>query len=618
MSFNKLLKIFKNRKYISIFVLCILELGALFLMYKTSNNRNLDEVSLKHDKNNDMFAIFLEDDEGNYNKSESNKWPNDRYKFSATKSGCVNNQGKLITNILDYNSDSKVVTLKTNKSSYCYLYFDMLNDLTINVSTDGVEGSIPETLGYTKTINCNNGSAPIWNYKYNRLELGDIFGDEEECNLTYTKDTNSYTTLRDTVENDDEIVHEIFYDLTADAIFTKLETVADYGTVTNTSAKPFVFDETNKKYILSTADNSAAMTYFKFYPKEDGYYQICYELPSTQSTSTAVNNNNYLAFYTLSKTSGVTMVKSNISNGETVTGCYTYGYVSTNDFIYIRARRYDNDISFYAQKTDSFDVTDAGYRYEGFEPNNYIWFNNEMWQIIGSIPTKKASDGKMENLVKIIRTKNIGSIAYDAKSENDATGICGDNTLHRLLNNYYFGKKDATNTQYCYSYKTERKTKCNYSINGINPNDNYGKMVEKVYLNNGRNGWFSSYNAKENYIYEIANREITAFVEVMNASDYGFAMEQYYHTLDLGDYSDWPDSNWLALEPTYIGLGRKTYYNNTYTTIGGSHDIVRYDGSVGTNYAYSGSHVKPTLFLKKSVYVIGGDGTETNPYQIAM
>ena len=33
-------------------------------------------------------------------------------------------------------------------------------------------------------------------------------------------------------------------------------------------------------------------------------------------------------------------------------------------------------------------TTTAGYRYEGGKPNNYIWFNNELWRIIGSVPTK--------------------------------------------------------------------------------------------------------------------------------------------------------------------------------------------------------------------------------------
>ena len=28
-------------------------------------------------------------------------------------------------------------------------------------------------------------------------------------------------------------------------------------------------------------------------------------------------------------------------------------------------------------------VNENGYRYEGKDPNNYVWFNNELWRIIG-------------------------------------------------------------------------------------------------------------------------------------------------------------------------------------------------------------------------------------------
>ena len=46
-------------------------------------------------------------------------------------------------------------------------------------------------------------------------------------------------------------------------------------------------------------------------------------------------------------------------------------------------------------------VNEKGYRYEGKNPNNYIWFNNEYWRIIGVFDSASHGlDGK--NLVKII------------------------------------------------------------------------------------------------------------------------------------------------------------------------------------------------------------------------
>ena len=46
-------------------------------------------------------------------------------------------------------------------------------------------------------------------------------------------------------------------------------------------------------------------------------------------------------------------------------------------------------------------VNENGYRYEGKNPNNYIWFNNEYWRIIGVFDS--TSHGQSEkNMVKII------------------------------------------------------------------------------------------------------------------------------------------------------------------------------------------------------------------------
>ena len=55
-------------------------------------------------------------------------------------------------------------------------------------------------------------------------------------------------------------------------------------------------------------------------------------------------------------------------------------------------------------------VNENGYRYEGKDPNNYIWFNNELWRIIGVFDS--ASHGQAgQNLVKIIRNDSIGGLA---------------------------------------------------------------------------------------------------------------------------------------------------------------------------------------------------------------
>ena len=51
------------------------------------------------------------------------------------------------------------------------------------------------------------------------------------------------------------------------------------------------------------------------------------------------------------------------------------------------------------------------YRYEGDNPNNFIYFNNELWRIIGVFSDN--THGKTgQKLVKIIRNDSIGAIAW--------------------------------------------------------------------------------------------------------------------------------------------------------------------------------------------------------------
>ena len=89
----------------------------------------------------------------------------------------------------------------------------------------------------------------------------------------------------------------------------------------------------------------------------------------------------------------------------------------------------------------------VGYRYVGKDPNNYVWFNNELWRIIGSLPTKQM-DGTTINLVKIVRNEIIGGHPYHSSNSSKYT-LWGQNTLYKLLNSYYYGKKNILECRLC-------------------------------------------------------------------------------------------------------------------------------------------------------------------------
>ena len=81
---------------------------------------------------------MLEQDDGSYQKSNSSLWPKTGYIYNDVLSKCENG-GKLI-----WNDELKTITLKTNKSDKCYVYFDKYISPTVNsvIVTDTTTSSI--------------------------------------------------------------------------------------------------------------------------------------------------------------------------------------------------------------------------------------------------------------------------------------------------------------------------------------------------------------------------------------------------------------------------------------------------------------------------------------------
>ena len=99
-----------------------IEITTLFLGIKSFGNKNntLDDIKLLDSKSDNLFAIMVKDSSGNYN--ESSTFPTGAYILNETLSSCVDNNGNKIDNALSYESGH--VYTRTNKTVYCYLYFD--------------------------------------------------------------------------------------------------------------------------------------------------------------------------------------------------------------------------------------------------------------------------------------------------------------------------------------------------------------------------------------------------------------------------------------------------------------------------------------------------------------
>ena len=258
-------------------------------------------------------------------------------------------------------------------------------------------------------------------------------------------------------------------------------------------------------------------------------------------------------------------------------------------------------------------VNENGYRYEGKDPNNYIWFNNELWRIIGVFD--EASHGQSgQNLVKIIKNDSIGGLAWHKSNTNDWTA----SSLMNLLNGAYLNSENGTGGEYCYGYN-DIPGNCDYTETGIN--DTYRPMIENVtwYL-----GGYSTQSAtaeafygyeRGTTVYSGRPTSTTGYIGLMYPSDYGYSVlsSSCARTTNLGSYysARCAGQSWLYGQSFERLI---TPFSSNSTNV----FIVSFNGALNNNGAYLGSAARPSLYLNSSVYVIDGDGSQSNPYIIGM
>ena len=260
-------------------------------------------------------------------------------------------------------------------------------------------------------------------------------------------------------------------------------------------------------------------------------------------------------------------------------------------------------------------VNENGYRYEGKNPNNYIWFNNEYWRIIGVFDS--ASHGQSnKNLVKIIRDDFLDGLAWDKSNTNN----WNTSSLKPLLNGAYYKAEDGTSAGYCYGYSTIATANCDYTKKGIQ--SGYRSMIAKV---TWHLGGYSSTSAttsafygyeRGTTVYSGRPTSTTGYIGLMYPSDYGYSVlsSSCTRTTNLGSY----DSAKCAGQSWLYGKG----YEWTLTPYSSNSSyvfILYYSGDLynrsGADYGFGS---RPVLYLDASVYKIDGVGSLENPYIVGM
>ena len=466
--------------------------------------------------------------------------------------------------------------------------------------------SFPSKGMYKAQVTCE-GADGKWLYDDWKLAIENIIGaiscDIDFSTITKTGLNDYIISLTGTTQGTGQVVNEkTTIDKSTFTAGTKLEQ-SGYSVSSNDATYPFEWDDTNKTWTSTNHANSATAT-FTFNVATSGSYQVCYKQSSEQ-------NYDYTIFYKDNK-----QVKSlkGISNSDFE--CYYLGNLTTLNVIKVTYQKDSSSSSgsdnviFYLQSgtyNENLQTVSAGIRYEGKNPNNYIWFNNEYWRIIGVFDS--ASHGQSgRNLVKIIRDETMGGLSWNVSSSGNWANV----NLNKLFNGAYYNATDGTSSGYCYGYGATATGNCDYTKKGIQ--DEYRNMIVNAiwYLGGYSN---ASANAEAFYKYERKSTTTMGYIGLMYASDYGYSVlaSDCARTTNLWSYG----SATCAGQSWLYGKGKEW----TLTPVS-SIATIFYLSDDGSLYyaqnAYGEYNSRPVLYLDSSVFLYDGDGSLENPYIIGM
>ncbi len=227
-------------------------------------------------------------------------------------------------------------------------------------------------------------------------------------------------------------------------------------------------------------------------------------------------------------------------------------------------------------------------RLTGLDPNNYVKFNNELWRVVGIF------NGQL----KIIRSENIGAMAWDTKGSNN----WATSSLQQYLNQTYLNTIDETSKSYI-------DTNYTWHLGGATTAQiTRVKMYELERSENAYSGHPNTWQGA---------------IALMYPSDYAYATDSTQDTCDSTLIWNWEANckvnNWLLDSTkdqwTLTPDNADPLYAYTIKTSG----AIRLDtngNDVKLEYL-----VRPTLYLKPNVRITNADldqaGTKEKPFLLS-
>ncbi|MDY5996359.1 MAG: hypothetical protein SPJ07_03250 [Bacilli bacterium] len=441
------------------------------------------------------------------------------------------------------------------------------------------------------------------------------------------------------------------------ALTTKTTNNGDYYTINLTDSNIVSLAANEEKTVIYQINNTnnGTVSYGVAYNNSNVAVKVYSDSKDKVTGTIGANDNKYVKLHLKNKTSSNTTVEITAvmgyenggdlivpSDSTLVTKTYTNSFAGYITELYdnsIKTPVTNNSITYQYDTTNNLMQDIAGNtRYYGASPKNYIYFNCdsypstncELWRIIGVF------DGK----VKLIRNESIGKYSWDNK--NTTTGAetaYGKNDwttarLMKLLNPSTYYSTDTNDngkgqslywnatSGTCYSGQNNATISCNFTSTGIK--DTTRNMIAEITWNLG--GWNTS-DIYSNVMYEkergttvYSGRSTTWAGKIALAypSDYGYAtdLSKCFQALHNYDDSTCKSNDWMYSVITNSGndYGWLLFPHKNY-----AYSVLRVSVSgYARNYGYASATegVVPVLYLNSKQIIIGGDGSQNNPYQL--
>ncbi len=261
------------------------------------------------------------------------------------------------------------------------------------------------------------------------------------------------------------------------------------------------------------------------------------------------------------------------------------------------------------------------YRYIGKDPNNYVYFGckencteENLYRIIGVIPTQKEVNGEYENRVKLIKvnyyTENISGLLQESLSYFPAKNGFGYQWSTRQNNKWEESSlnQEVLNKVYWNNFgEYQNYIEASLWYLGALNNENWGVYKTEDLYEGERSNTSGSSQGSISYVGNIG---------LIYPSDYGYSCGNQYKNESIHENREiFRNCSWIyQLEDKFYEWTIAPEANNTNAFVWFFYPA----GDVGAGHAYLQDRmfsVRPTFYLKTNIFYKEGNGSKETPYQ---